>query len=222
MEANRFPDFSKRFRELRGDKTQAEFAEMIGVSRPTVGYYENGTRLPDAITLRQIAERCKVSSDWLLGLSDFDITAAKEVTAEALGLPQSFVEFLKDFNEHFPNAEKTFLKTMFSLNIFHQTLVTAASTVSFMWDISKFSDQEMDDLHEEYGFLGEKNEEVQNKTKGYYCIAPTYLALEAARSMSCKVFSDVLTETYARIFDSCFNMQDKKEEENNANNPETR
>lgn len=69
MEQKRFPVFSERFAELRGRKTQGEFAEFLGISRPTVGFYENGTRLPDALILRQISEKCNVSTDWLLGLS---------------------------------------------------------------------------------------------------------------------------------------------------------
>lgn len=64
------PVFAERFAELRGDRTQGEFAEFLGISRPTVGFYENGTRIPDALVLRQISEKCQVSTDWLLGLSD--------------------------------------------------------------------------------------------------------------------------------------------------------
>lgn len=70
MEQRRFPIFSERFAELRGDMTQGEFADFLNVSRPTVGFYENGARVPDAIVLRQIAEKCGVSADWLLGLTD--------------------------------------------------------------------------------------------------------------------------------------------------------
>lgn len=70
MEQKRLPVFAERFAMLRGDKTQGEFAEFLGISRPTVGFYENGTRIPDALVLRQIAEKCGVSADWLLGISD--------------------------------------------------------------------------------------------------------------------------------------------------------
>ena len=59
-----------RFRSLRGDMTQADFAKFVGISRPTVGFYENGERLPDALALKKIAEKCEISVDWLLGLSD--------------------------------------------------------------------------------------------------------------------------------------------------------
>lgn len=70
MEKQRFPIFAKRFNELRGDMSQDEFSKYLGISRPTVGFYENGARIPDALVLRQIAEKCNVSVDWLLGLSD--------------------------------------------------------------------------------------------------------------------------------------------------------
>lgn len=70
MEQRRFPVFAERFAQLRGDRTQGEFASILGLSRPTVGFYENGSRLPDAYTLRHIAVTCDVSADWLLGISD--------------------------------------------------------------------------------------------------------------------------------------------------------
>lgn len=70
MEQSRLQVFADRFRELRGEKTQGEFAEFLGISRPTVGFYENGTRLPDVLVLRQIAEKCQVSADWLIGMSN--------------------------------------------------------------------------------------------------------------------------------------------------------
>lgn len=66
----RFPAFTERFTQLRGDMTQAAFAEFLGMSRPTVGFYESGSRIPDALGVKAIAEKCHVSADWLLGLSD--------------------------------------------------------------------------------------------------------------------------------------------------------
>lgn len=45
MEQKRMPIFAERFAQLRGEMTQGEFAEFLGISRPTVGFYENGTRL---------------------------------------------------------------------------------------------------------------------------------------------------------------------------------
>ena len=66
----RFPKFTKRFRELRGERDNTEFGKFLGISRQTVGFYYNGDRIPDAQGLKQIAEKCGVSADWLLGLTD--------------------------------------------------------------------------------------------------------------------------------------------------------
>mgnify|MGYP005780610661 CR=1 FL=1 len=66
----RLPIFTERFRELQGERSNTEFAEFLEISRQTVGFYCNGDRIPDALTLKQIAEKCEVSVDWLLGLSN--------------------------------------------------------------------------------------------------------------------------------------------------------
>lgn len=70
-EKDRFPQFRERFRELQGDMSNTEFAEFLGMSRQTVGFYCNGDRIPDALAVADIAQKCNVSTDWLLGLSEF-------------------------------------------------------------------------------------------------------------------------------------------------------
>lgn len=102
MEQKRFPIFAERFAELRGEMTQSEFADFLSISRPTVGFYENGTRIPDALTLRQIAERCGVSSDWLVGLSDVQtpVESVRQI-CDYTGLSETAVQMLrviKDIN----------------------------------------------------------------------------------------------------------------------------
>ena len=79
QERTRLQIFTDRFRELQGDRSNTEFAKFLGISRQTVGFYCNGDRIPDALGIRDIAEKCGVSADWLLGLSDFPTMAqAKE------------------------------------------------------------------------------------------------------------------------------------------------
>lgn len=91
----RFPEFQQRFSHLRGDRTQAEFADFLDLSRPTVGLYESGQRIPDAKVLKRIAEKCGVSADFLLGLTTVessslsirqicDLTGLSELTARTL------------------------------------------------------------------------------------------------------------------------------------------
>ena len=91
----KMPVFAGRFITLRRDQTQAEFAEFLGISRPTVGFYESGERIPDAITLEKIARRCNVSADWLLGLSDNpSVEENNQITQKTLGLSPEAVENL--------------------------------------------------------------------------------------------------------------------------------
>lgn len=66
----RFPQFVKRFRELRGEHNNVDFARSLEIPTQTVVCYLNGDRMPNAMTLRKIAEKCNVSADWLLGLTE--------------------------------------------------------------------------------------------------------------------------------------------------------
>ena len=69
-EAPRFPEFRAAFLDLMGDMTLQEFANKLGMSRATIGFYAAGKRIPDALGIKTIAEKCNVSADWLLGLSE--------------------------------------------------------------------------------------------------------------------------------------------------------
>ena len=97
MAGDRIPPFKDRLRELRGKKSQAAFAEFIGTSRANIGFYENGDRVPDAVTLVKIAQKCNVSADWLLGITEIQSKRLdiKEV-ARATGLSERATETLLD------------------------------------------------------------------------------------------------------------------------------
>ena len=95
---SRFPVFTERLTLLRGDMTQTQFADMLGLSRPTVSLYESGKRIPDAVTLKIIAEKCNVSADYLLGLRE-DPTTDRDVQfiADYTGLAAEAVETMHRF-----------------------------------------------------------------------------------------------------------------------------
>lgn len=69
--ANKNAPFPSQLRELREKKgiSQAALAKILGVSKSTVGLWETGDTLPDAKSLRDIAEYFEVTADYLLGLS---------------------------------------------------------------------------------------------------------------------------------------------------------
>lgn len=64
--------FPKRFKSLREaiGISQEEFAKALGVSRPTVSYYEKGDRIPDIEMLARIYETTGCSIDFLLGYAE--------------------------------------------------------------------------------------------------------------------------------------------------------
>ncbi|MCR4885455.1 MAG: helix-turn-helix domain-containing protein [Clostridiales bacterium] len=73
----RLGELLQNFKQLGNKRTIGDFANFIGTSRQSLGYYLKGERKPDADMVKQICERCNVSSDWLLGLS-----AVKKPNAE--------------------------------------------------------------------------------------------------------------------------------------------
>lgn len=102
----RLPIFTERFRELQGDKSNTDFASFLGISRQTVGFYCNGERLPDALSLIQIAEKCQVSADWLLGLSkEKSYEADIQKVCNYTGLSASAVSNLAKSKGRHPQTE---------------------------------------------------------------------------------------------------------------------
>lgn len=59
----------KRLRELRKENgyTIEQLADMVGISKSTLGYYENDKRMPDIEILARIANVLNVNADYLIG-----------------------------------------------------------------------------------------------------------------------------------------------------------
>lgn len=61
--------FAARLRQLRGDRTQEDFAKSMGTTRNMLANLENGRHQPRMPVLLDIADKCGVTTDWLLGRS---------------------------------------------------------------------------------------------------------------------------------------------------------
>jgi transcriptional regulator with XRE-family HTH domain len=62
--------FAARLRKLRDERelNQGQFADMVGISRGAMSYYEQEARTPDIGVLKAICETCGVSADYMIGL----------------------------------------------------------------------------------------------------------------------------------------------------------
>ena len=85
----RLPGLRSRLAELQGNMSTTDFAQKLGLSRQTVGFYLNGDRIPDSETLIKICKSCNVSADWLLGIE-----------TDGLGLSARSTELLRNFRIH--------------------------------------------------------------------------------------------------------------------------
>ena len=65
--------FAKRLRELRKEKgvTLLQIEKEIGFSKSAVNDWENGGSVPSALALIALARFFEVTTDYLLGMSDF-------------------------------------------------------------------------------------------------------------------------------------------------------
>lgn len=99
----RLKAFSDRFELLRKERdlSNTDFSKFLEMSRQTVGFYLNGERVPDALTLIKIAEKCNVSVDWLLGLSNA-MTQNQDIQSicRHIGLSESIVSYFAKHYEY--------------------------------------------------------------------------------------------------------------------------
>lgn len=90
--------FPKRLRALIKQKgiTFDVLAEEVGTTRQTVSNWQNGSTVPDAVSLRYMANYFSVTTDYLLGLTDSS-TIEKDVRAAAdlTGLSTKAIEQLR-------------------------------------------------------------------------------------------------------------------------------
>lgn len=64
--------FSERLKELRAslNLTQAQFVDDLGITASALSAYEKNLKNPSISVAKRIAEKYRVSVDWLCGLSD--------------------------------------------------------------------------------------------------------------------------------------------------------
>ena len=66
-------EIGKKIKEIRISQkmSQAKFGEQFNVSQDTVSLWETGKSLPGIADVIDICKKYQISSDYLLGLTDF-------------------------------------------------------------------------------------------------------------------------------------------------------
>ena len=65
--------FMQNLQALCGDMKDKEFADFLGMKYGTVYQYMTGRRYPTLTAAAQIAEKCGVTLDWLVGNEKVDV-----------------------------------------------------------------------------------------------------------------------------------------------------
>ncbi|MBP2657265.1 MAG: xre [Firmicutes bacterium] len=95
----------ERLKALRNEKgkTQQEMSDILDIARGTYAHYEINRREPDNTTLKKIADYFDVTTDYLLGRTNYrtpNITEAAHRTDDpSKELPEEARKSLEDFKK---------------------------------------------------------------------------------------------------------------------------
>jgi len=95
-----FPTMLKILRKISNKKIKDIEAELQ-LGNNVYGNYERGTRLPDILTIKKIAEYYNVSVDFLLGTTDspeINVIPEQEYTLDMKEAGITFTELIKNKN----------------------------------------------------------------------------------------------------------------------------
>lgn len=87
--------------------TQAEVAEALGMSRPTLAAVEKGTRKITGLELRRLARLYQRDIAWLLGEEDHDVTAGSALHRATANLSDGDKEQVLRFAEFLAAQRRT-------------------------------------------------------------------------------------------------------------------
>lgn len=99
--------FASRFSNLLRENNikQQDFAEVLHVKPATVSQYCRGKTTPDYDILRSIAQYFGVTTDYLLGASEYRTIETQQIAAAELGLSDGAIESLQMLNDRDDSGE---------------------------------------------------------------------------------------------------------------------
>lgn len=91
---------AERIKNLRMqcDMTQSDLARRLNITRSSVNAWEMGISIPSTQFVVELAQLFRVSSDYLLGLSDSAMINTTSLTKEQTGIFLSLVQYFHKEN----------------------------------------------------------------------------------------------------------------------------
>jgi transcriptional regulator with XRE-family HTH domain len=90
------PGFGERLKQVRGERTQAEFAKVFRISKDMVGLYEREVHAPGITFLAEVCTSLTISPTWLLlGIGPREL-GASQVIHPARATHDKTLELLTD------------------------------------------------------------------------------------------------------------------------------
>ncbi len=117
-EANKNALFPSRLRELRAKKSvsQEALSKVLGVSKSTIGLWENGDTLPDAKAIHDLAKYFEVSTEYILCLTHIkSADVGLKSVCEYIGLSENAVKFLQYIGYGSDESERDIMPLVLSL-----------------------------------------------------------------------------------------------------------
>lgn len=137
----------KKLRETIG-LNQAEFAEVLGISRAALSYYENGTRTPDIKFLIKVGVLTDCNFDYLLGDSPTMKRKQKYDVARALNLQEQEAEALQKLCENHRHVFRTLLSSGKLLDIALRMNLSAPNIINGCEDYDRVVWENMKDVEQ--------------------------------------------------------------------------
>ena len=111
MPANTIGERLKLYRELHGNMSQQQLADILGTTKQVLSRYELGHRDPKISTAKDFAEKLNVPLPWLLGETD-DIPEVTVSTDDLSDFERAVLKQLRQLSEE---QQRTFLAFLTSL-----------------------------------------------------------------------------------------------------------
>jgi len=140
-----------RLQREKHSLSQSQLGKALNITSQTIGNYEKGDRIPDAILLRKLAALFSCSADYLIGLTNA-IHPKHSNMVDNIGLSEESIGIINVLDKRYPPADGTNSGGMMSMII---ALIESASFEDLLIHLNRFANRGNNDI-----FLEESKEQA--------------------------------------------------------------